>query len=496
MQTAPVILLKEFIQATRDSGYKGVPYAVAELVDNALEARARNVFIDLVETRAANNSGVIVSVTDDGVGMSPSELMLALQFGGSTRFGTRTGMGRYGMGLPNSSLSQARRFEVYSWRQPCSWWTYFDLDEFITGKIKGIPAPKQRTPNAKSRNKSDTGTTVVWKSCDRIDLETLDMTVASIKKQLARVFRRHLISGRRIYVNGDQIRPFDPLFLTKGSNLIGAIQYGPPLIYEIEVPGQRQKSRVTVRFSELPIAEWHAFSNQQKKAHSISKRAGVSVLRAEREIDYGWFFMGNKRKENYDDWWRCEVEFQPELDEYFGVTHTKQEIHPMKTLLEILNPDVERIAHELNSRVRRSYSAVKNAKPKQSLATAAKRDHLIAPPGGLRGSRTDGAMIGLPPGRLGGLLYDFSAETLDDGAFFVADLQGKRLSMRLNTKHPFYEKVYSALQNEGDRVCQRRWEIVLLALARAECNLEKQSERRHARRLRELWSDVLTAFLN
>ena len=92
--------------------------------------------------------------------------------------------------------------------------------------------------------------------------------------------------------------------------------------------------------------------------------------------------------------------------------------------------------------------------------------------------------------------YDFSAETLDDGAFFVAELQGKRLSMRLNAKHPFYEKVYSALQNEGDRVCQRRWEIVLLALARAECNLEKQIERRHARRLRELWSDVLTAFLN
>src|SRR5262249_21459710 len=112
-----------------------------------------------------------------------------------------------------------------------------------------------------------------------------------------------------------------------------AVQYGPPLIYQIQVPNECKKSRVSVRFSELPIAEWHALSNQEKKSHAISKRAGVSVLRAQREIDYGWFFMGSKRKENYDDWWRCKFEFQPELDNYFGVTHTNQEIHPTKALL-------------------------------------------------------------------------------------------------------------------------------------------------------------------
>jgi len=495
MQTAPVILLKEFIQATRDSGYKGAPFAIAELVDNALEAHARHVFIDLTGTSEIDGRSVNVVVTDDGAGMSPSELMLALQFGGSTRFGTRTGLGRYGMGLPNSSLSQARRFEVYSWRERFSWWTYFDLDEFITGTIDGIPAPKRRQPDFLLR-RPNTGTVILWKKCDRIDPTNLDITVASVRKQLGRVFRRHLISGRHIYVNGDQIRPYDPLFLTTGSNLIGANQYGPPLVYDIEVPGQRNKSRVTVRFSELPVAEWHAFSNQDKKAHGISKRAGVSVLRAGREIDYGWFFMGNKRKENYDDWWRCEVEFHPELDEYFGVTHTKQEIHPTKTLLEILNPDIERIAHELNSRVRKSYAAVKAARPKRSATTAERRDHLIAPPVGLRNSRVERTTIVRPSGKIGGLNYEFSADTLDDGSFFIAQLQGKRLSMRLNTKHAFYEKVYSALQSEGDHVCQRRWELVLLALARAECNLKKQSERRHARRLRELWSDVLTAFLN
>src|SRR5262245_27827960 len=84
MQAAPVILLKEFIQATRDSGYKGTPYAVAELVDNALEAHARSVFVDVKAAHPGRNATVNVAVTDDGIGMSPSELMLALQFGGST----------------------------------------------------------------------------------------------------------------------------------------------------------------------------------------------------------------------------------------------------------------------------------------------------------------------------------------------------------------------------------------------------------------------------
>lgn len=40
-----IIALDRFIQATRDSGYKGTVSAIAELVDNALEASARRIDI-------------------------------------------------------------------------------------------------------------------------------------------------------------------------------------------------------------------------------------------------------------------------------------------------------------------------------------------------------------------------------------------------------------------------------------------------------------------
>ena len=102
-----------------------------------------------------------------------------------------------------------------------------------------------------------------------------------------------------------------------------------------------------VTFTELPIEKWHLYSNEEKRLQGISSRAGVSIVRAEREIDYGWYFMGTKRKENYDDWWRCEIRFNPELDELFGVTNTKQGIRPTEAIKNILTADIERIARNL-----------------------------------------------------------------------------------------------------------------------------------------------------
>src|SRR2546421_13104687 len=100
-----IIELDHFIQATRDSGYKGTAAALAELIDNSYEAGATRVD---VEVRRSGNGEPTLVVADNGCGMLPSVLRRALRFGGSTRFNSREGTGRYGMGLPNSSLSRAR----------------------------------------------------------------------------------------------------------------------------------------------------------------------------------------------------------------------------------------------------------------------------------------------------------------------------------------------------------------------------------------------------
>src|SRR5215467_5843861 len=111
-QNTSIIALDRFIQSTRDSGYKGTVSAIAELVDNALEASARR--IDIQVRKPALGDDFEVSVLDNGVGMDAETLTEALRFGGTTRFNSRKGLGRFGMGLPNASLSQARRVDVFT----------------------------------------------------------------------------------------------------------------------------------------------------------------------------------------------------------------------------------------------------------------------------------------------------------------------------------------------------------------------------------------------
>jgi hypothetical protein len=357
----PIVELRHFIQAIRDAGYRGTGSALAELVDNSFEADARSVEIEIRGGIDDTNPRVIL-VRDDGHGMTPAILRRALQFGGSSRFGHRRGTGRFGMGLPNSSVSQARRVEVFTWTAPKrTWWSYLDVDEIQNGRLSGIPVPRRRRlPEDLGEDSSARGTVIIWYKCDRLSLKRESSLVKKIRHELGRIFRIMLWDGRKLSINGKTIMPVDPLFLRNGENLKGAKMYGTVLEYDLKGDelGGSWRSKILVRFAELPVKEWVGKSNREKSDSGISKGAGVSVLRAGREIDFGWFFMGGKRKENYDDWWRCEVEFQPELDEVFGVTHTKQGISPSEPLIQLLSPDFETVAHKLNARVRSAFMMV------------------------------------------------------------------------------------------------------------------------------------------
>src|SRR5439155_3121503 len=196
-----------------------------------------------------------------------------------------------------------------------------------------------------------------------------------------RMFRYFLWRGIALTINGDAVRPIDPLFLSSDTALAGATPYGEPLVYRVRCPVQsRRTAKVVVRFVELPVAAWHDLSVDDKRCHGIVKGAGVSVIRADREVAYGWYFLGRKRKENYDDWWRCEVSFDPAPDEYFGLTHSKQAIFPTPEIQAILTPDLEAIGHKLNARIRAAFTAAKAADGTQSAAKRVSVQELKLPP--------------------------------------------------------------------------------------------------------------------
>jgi hypothetical protein len=218
------------------------------------------------------------------------------------------------------------------------------------------------------------------------------------------------------------------------------------------------------------------------------------VVRADREIDYGWYLMGQKRKENYDDWWRCEVAFEPALDEYFRVTNSKQGITPHAKLREMLAPDLERIARLLNAQTRTAFRRISGqstsapAAPDQSPRVSAdsRLPRLGAAKAAARRERL------LPPLKRPVRRYELKSGPLLTGPFFLVKIVGESVVITINTNHPFYERVYVPACERGQAE-RFRVECIILAAARAEL-----SAREHAGRSAsfvEAWSDALAAFL-
>jgi len=499
---SPIVAVPTFINAIRDSGYKSTAAALAELVDNSLEAGAKHVSIEIRPGQEPELRPTITMV-DDGCGMPPSVLQVALQFGGSTRFNSRAGAGRYGMGLPCSALSQARRVDLYSWQTPTSvWWTYLDATAIASGVLLEVPRPKLLGSRPPLQTKTTSGTIVVLSDCDRLDLSPHPGSNVALKRSLGRIFRRAISQGTSLAVNGETIPLIDPLFLGEGPSPIRGQIYGDVMEFLVRSPGG-EPSMVRVRFSELPVKKLYTLSNNEKAGEGITKGAGVSVVRAGREVDYGWFFMGSKRKENYDDWWRCEVEFEPLLDEWFGLTHTKQRVNPSQGLTTVLSPHLEAIARTLNRRVRTAFQQIasyRNSSPARRLAES--RDALLEPPPSTRRSRRTGpAGDGgdqTPSSAITGLRYRISRSRLPDGALFEPELIGKTLTMNLDTDHAFYEQLLlPLLQKRSVRSSEAiaPVEVLLLAYCRAEIGLQNKNDKSIAKHIRERWGNALRAYL-
>ena len=150
----------------------------------------------------------------------------------------------------------------------------------------------------------------------------------------------------------------DPTLRTTQLDGASAVLAFDELRYELETSSGKT-SVVTVLFTMLPVHRWQGLNNVTKRRIGIVGGGGVSILRAGREIASGWHLMGGKRRENYDDWWRCEIEFDPQLDEHFGITINKQGIRPSAVLREALEPELESVARLLNARVRQAFEDVK-----------------------------------------------------------------------------------------------------------------------------------------
>jgi len=341
-------------RALRDSGYKNTAYAVAELIDNAIQADASNVEVLLFEKNTRVNERERrrldqIAVLDNGHGMDIEVLRLSLMFGNGTRLEDRTGIGRFGMGLPNASFSQARRVEVWSWvNGPTNaLMTHIDIDEIMANKLDEVPLPvpadlPKEIINLSQHELKDSGTLVVWSNLDdeRLTWKTAKSTLQYTEELIGRIHRKFLAQGKliiRLAAFDPQCQPIidiaakpnDPLYLMQNTNtpqpFDNTAMFNPWGEEKITVTWKGEASDVIIRTS---FAKPETVPPRPTERGSLpygkhaARNLGVSLVRASRELslDPSW-------ANSYDPverWWGCEVEFSPHLDEVFGVTINKQ----------------------------------------------------------------------------------------------------------------------------------------------------------------------------
>lgn len=484
----PIVAPNHFLLATRDAGYRNLASALTELIDNSLQAGATRVAVIIRELDGASTAGgaapIVVGVLDDGCGMSVSTLAHALQFGGSSRFDDRTGLGRFGMGLPNSAVSHARRLDVYSWQTPGEvYHSYLDVDEVVAGTLQTLPNPRWASlPQWLQIEPATSGTLVLWTRCDRIIRLPTRAALEDIRRFLGRVYRYPIWRGAHIQLNETSIEPIDPLYLERRSPVHGGRRYGRALV--LDVAGEDGRGQIEVTFSELPVSRWHAWSIDEKRRFGIVGGGGVSVVRAEREIAYGWHFFGAKRREHYDDWWRCEIRFSPVLDRMFGVTFNKQGIRPSPELKQLLSNDLEAVARTLNRRARLAFSNSPAEQPRLATVAASRHDALLMPPASLA-TRTTVA---------DGLRYRLEHKPILGREFYAVRCARGSIVVTVNTNHPFFTDLYQLAEARGG--CAPEYlDRLLLAAARADLDASGPLQRKHAESLRLAWSDAIAAFL-
>ncbi len=97
------------IEGIRKIGYSQHE-AVADIVDNSIDAKAKNI---LIRFQISKDGHVHLIIADDGCGMSQNELKEAMRFG-SKESSAEERLGKFGLGLKLACLSQSDSFIVAS----------------------------------------------------------------------------------------------------------------------------------------------------------------------------------------------------------------------------------------------------------------------------------------------------------------------------------------------------------------------------------------------
>ncbi len=378
---------KMYIDAIRFSGgYNNTAMALGELIDNSLQAGATKVDVIVAESQVRTGRSRAwqiqeIAVLDNGSGMDSSLLQRSLRLGDGDHHKDKLGMGKFGVGLPQASVSQAPRIDVWSWQNgiDSAKHAYIDMEDEDWVRKLAIEWPDDMEMPSKwldnSKISEDSGTLVVWSNLDNISWKKAETIYNNSQEIVGRMYRNWLTTdnsaGKQKAViqllsfddsgreerEGWMFRPNDPMYLLSRSSGMRSTtkrdvkfsKWGEVVELEYVIPVKLEdedgvsyfaesKEKVSLRFSLAPKELREPYEGTDAGNLDYGKHAkkniGVSIMRSGRELKLETKFVTSKDPRNR--WWGAEIQFGPGLDRILGVTNNKQDA---KRLQENANKD-------------------------------------------------------------------------------------------------------------------------------------------------------------
>ena len=352
------------VHSLRDIGYE-LPQAIADLVDNSIEAKATEVRVDLVFEGAES----WVRIADNGIGMDTDTITESLRIG-SIRDYADDDLGKFGFGLKTASISQCRRLVVGSRIAPKRARVearVFDLDHIErTNKWEILVLDPDERPEALTEPlQHTTGTVVLWQGLDRVltykDPEghwarrkLLEQTEV-VAQHLGMVFHRFLsgkVRGRRkvrIFVNDAIVEPWDPFCLDEpGTDVLESSYY--------QVVSEGSQGIVALHPYVLPGQSEFTDANAWNRASGPNRwnnQQGLYIYRSDRLIQWGgWNRL--RTNDEHTKLARVSLDFSPELDAAFGINISKAIVKLPVELRDEIQPVIRQVCSAAQARYRNS----------------------------------------------------------------------------------------------------------------------------------------------
>jgi hypothetical protein len=222
--------------------------ALADIVDNSVDAHARNVLIRFVRD---DNSVQRIVVADDGVGMLESVLSRAMVFGASLEH-AGTDLGKYGVGLKTASFSQGQTVSVLTTRDGQTsgrrWSVEMIKRGWLCERLDVQACAAMLSANWEPVTTANGGTLVAWDRLDRLDIgkQGVDAALGRFMRrlpiELGLVFHRYLSSGRltiAIDTQHSSTGERGPAHLVQALNPVGygrTGRNGYPCTFSVQLP--------------------------------------------------------------------------------------------------------------------------------------------------------------------------------------------------------------------------------------------------------------------